>query len=343
MVVGDPYHMDEETTYAALYRETIPSVVSVYLTADADDPRSSGGAGSGFVFDERGFVVTNAHVVRDADAVDVRFSGGEWRTATVDGVDPYTDLAVLYVDDLPVEAVPLPVARENPVPGTAVAAFGNPMGLDGTMTRGIVSGTSRSSPSGNGFAIPDSIQTDAAINPGNSGGPLVDLDGRVVGVNRARSGDNIGFAISAPILRRVAPSLVEYGEVGHSYARIRTLDVSPTVAAGNDLDEPGGVLVVDVGDGPAAGVLVPASGTRTVRGREVPVGGDVVVGIDGRPVNSHEELTRYLVTETEPGQVVSVEVLRDGERVTERFALDERPAPGERSRWRGRRRRGASG
>ncbi len=329
--------MDSDTTYTELYSQTVPSVVSVYLAPGASGGQGTGGAGSGFVFDERGYVVTNAHVVGDDGEVDLRFSEGDWRVGTVEGTDAYTDLAVVLIEDLPEYATPLPVAAENPAPGEPVAAFGNPMGLDGTMTTGVVSGTSRSTPTGNGFAIPDTIQTDAAINPGNSGGPLVTLDGTVVGVNRARSGDNIGFAISPRILGRVAPALVEYGAYRHSYLRVRTVDVSPTVAAANGLDEPGGVLVVDVGRGPARSVLRASRGTRRVRGQEVPVGGDVIVGIDGHTIASHEELTRYLVTDTEPGQVVKMELLRDGRPHTERVELGERPQA-ETRRRRGRRR-----
>ena len=327
--------MNSDTTYTELYSRTVPSVVSVYLAPGGE--RTPGGAGSGFVYDERGYVLTNAHVVGTDDEVDLRFSEGDWRVGTVEGTDTYTDLAVVFVEELPEYATPLPVAGENPEPGEPVAAFGNPMGLDGTMTTGVVSGTSRSTPTGNGFAIPDTIQTDAAINPGNSGGPLVTLDGTVVGVNRAKSGDNIGFAISPRILRRVAPALVEDGTYRHSYLRVRTVDVSPTVAAANGLEEPGGVLVVDVGHGPARSALRASRGTRRARGREVPVGGDVIVGIDGHPIASHEELTRYLVTETEPGQVVEVELLRDSRPRTERVELGERPQA-ETRRRRGRRR-----
>jgi S1-C subfamily serine protease len=192
-------------------------------------------------------------------------------------------------------------------------------------------------PTGNGFAIPDTVQTDAPINPGNSGGPLVTLDGRVVGVNRARTGDNIGFAVSAEVVGRVVPELVETGEVRHAYLRIRTLDVSPTVAEANGLVETRGVLVVDVSLGPASGALLGCDDARVVRGREVPTGGDVIVAIGGVPVDSHEALMRHLLLETAPGEEVTIDLLRDGEELTERVTLAERPAPGRR------RRRGGSG
>ncbi|MFB6130957.1 MAG: S1C family serine protease, partial [Salinigranum sp.] len=197
--------MYEPIDYERLYRETIPSVVSIYVGLDGP----GAGAGSGFVYDGE-HVVTNQHVVGAADDVELRFSDGSWRRGVVVGTDAYTDLAVVRVDDLPAGATPLSVAAENPGPGRPVAALGNPLGLDGSITAGIVSGSNRSMSTASGFAVPDVVQTDAPINPGNSGGPLVALraeaDGddsrvdaadagvpyEVVGVNRARQGDNIG-------------------------------------------------------------------------------------------------------------------------------------------------------
>jgi S1-C subfamily serine protease len=337
----------QEHTYERLYRETIPSVVSVYLTPDEATPW--GGSGSGFVYDAR-HVVTNEHVVGESREVDVRFSEGDWRLGRVIGTDPYTDLAVVEMDTLPEYATPLPLAEENPRPGAPVAALGNPMGLEGSISAGIVSGASRSMPTGNGFAMPDTVQTDAPINPGNSGGPLLTTDGKVVGVNRAKTGDNIGFAVSAEVVRRVVPELIADGRVHHSYLRIKTLDVSPTIAEANGLTDTGGVLVVDVSLGPASGALRGCRGTRTVRGREIPTGGDVIVAIDGREIDSHEELMRHLLIETRPGEEVTVDLIRGGERVTETVTLTERPAadPSSRRRrrgpWRPRgRRRGGDG
>jgi S1-C subfamily serine protease len=314
--------------------------------------------------------VTNDHVVTDATDVEIRFADGEWRTGRVVGRDSYTDIAVIRVPDLPEVAQPLPVAPENPEPGRPVAALGNPLGLDGSITAGIVSGSNRSMRTSSGFAIPDVVQTDAPINPGNSGGPLValvtsddvdeadwsagtdkgtesgeggengeDVGGveadedttqgyEVVGVNRARQGDNIGFAISPVIVSRVVPSLIEEGRYRHSYLRTRTLDVTPTIAAANDLDEPRGVLVVDVAAGPMAGDrLRRSTETRTVHGQRVPVGGDVIVGINGHAIHTHEELMRYLITETRPHEPVGVDVVRDGTERTLDVVLGERPDP----------------
>jgi serine protease Do len=321
-------NMNEETTYEELYRTVVPSVVSVYVARDVERGARAG-AGSGFVYDGE-HVLTNQHVVGASEEVELRFSRGEWRAGSVVGSDAYTDLAVVSVADLPAYAGALPIATSTPSPGRRVAAFGNPMGLDGTITTGIVSGTGRSTPTGNGFAIPDTVQTDAPINPGNSGGPLVTLDGEVVGVNRARAGDNIGFAISPAIVERVVPTLVAEGRYDHPYLNVRTVDVSPSVAEANGLDEPRGVLVVDVPLGPSSAALVGTEGKTVVRGREVPVGGDVIVGIGGTEIRSHEELTRYLILETRPGETVEVDVLRAGRRLTEYLTLGGRPQTGTR-------------
>ncbi|WP_049968264.1 S1C family serine protease [Haloferax prahovense] len=330
--------------FEALYRDVIPSFVSVYVGGR----RRPGGAGSAFVYDDR-HLVTNEHVSRLADAsdagrVELRFADGSWRVGEVVGADAYTDLAVVAVDDLPEDAAALPLATENPAPGRSVAALGNPLGLDGSISAGIVSGANRSLPTSNGFAIPDVVQTDAPINPGNSGGPLVGFaapegdstaDGgdtadpayEVVGVNRAKQGDNIGFAVSPVIANRILPALVADGRYRHSYLRARTLDVTPTVAEVNGLDAPHGVLVVDAaGADGDEGFLHGCHESADYRGSPIPVGGDVLVAIEGNPVRTHEELMRYLITETRPGEPVAVGIVREGDPLTLVVELDERPA-----------------
>lgn len=313
--------MSTTPTFDQLYREAIPSVVSIYVDPGHYRP---GGTGSGFVYDAE-HVITNQHVVGTTEEADLRFSNGEWRTGRIVGADAHTDLAVIRIDDLPADATPLPIAERPPAPGEPVAALGNPMGLDGTITTGIVSGVNRSSPTGNGFTIPDTVQTDAPINPGNSGGPLITLDGEVVGVNRAKTGENIGFAISAAVVARVIPDLVEHGRFRHPYLRIRTVDVSPTIAEANGLPSPRGVLVIDAPLGPASAALQGCRGIRRVRERDVPVGGDVIVGIDGHELDSHEELQRYLLTETRPGETIEIELFREGGSTIEAVTLAERP------------------
>lgn len=307
--------------YAELYNETIHSVVGIRVDED-----EGSAAGSGFVYAED-YVVTNEHVVGATSAVAVRFSTGAWREGTVVGTDPYTDLAVVRVETPP-SAAPLPVAERPPRPGRPVAAVGSPFGLEGSITSGIVSGVNRSMPTQRGFTIPATVQTDAPINPGNSGGPLLAMDGTVIGVNRARAGDNIGFAISPRLVQLVVPVLIDTGSYDHSLLGVRTQSVTPAIAEASDLRNATGVYVVDVLDnGPSASVLEPANGTTTVDGREVPTGGDVIVSIDGHRVRDNQELGRVLMLHTRPGDRIPITVIRDGRSETVTVTLGARRQP----------------
>jgi S1-C subfamily serine protease len=301
--------------FESLYDDTITSVVTIQVRTDG-----GGGLGSGFVYDGEGHIVTNQHVVADADAVEVQFDRGEWRTAEVVGTDAYSDLAVLAVDDVPNYAEPLAVQSTQPETGQRVAALGSPLGLQGTITDGIVSGTNRSLPAGQQggpqFTVPNTLQTTAAISPGNSGGPLVDCTGSVLGVNTAGAqvGENIGFAVPSTRVERVVPALIQNGTYTHSFLGISSTDVSPAVAEQADLNVTRGALVREVISG------APADGAIQ--------SGDVILRIEGRPVASQEDLASALV-QYRPGDTVSMQILRDGERRTVEVTLGERPAPGE--------------
>jgi len=308
--------------FKQLYKKVAQSVVSIYT--HGTEPGPSGGTGSGFVYD-RHHIVTNQHVVSDVKRAEVRFSDGAWRNGSITGTDAYTDLAVIRIEDLPNGVEPLAVAAESPAPGEPVAAFGNPMGLEGTVSTGIVSGVNRSMRTDDGFAIPDTVQTDAPINPGNSGGPLVTLDGTVVGVNRARTGDNIGFAISPAIVARVVPELIQQGQAQHATLHIATMDVSPTVAEANGVAAEG-VLVVSVGEGPARGILSGCTGKRRVHGQNVPVGGDIIHGINGHQLHSQEELVRYLITNCQPEETIELHLRRSGKETITQVRLADRNA-----------------
>jgi S1-C subfamily serine protease len=337
--VGSPTNAQQgDCDYASLYDRTIDAVVSI---------RTGVGQGSGFVYRagaaspsaadgglaaNASLVVTNAHVVGNATEVTVQFRQGEYRNATVVGRDRFSDLAVVRVNATPGYVSALQVAGGVPERGTSVAALGNPLGLEETITQGIVSGVNRSIRTRLGFAIPDAIQTDAAISPGNSGGPLVTCDGSVVGVNTAGivagGAENIGFAVSASLVDRVVPALVERGEFDYPFLGVATAEVTPTVARANDLNSTDGVLVTGVVEGgPAGGVLQGATGFESVSGVEVPVGGDVMLAIDGRSIDSSEALGSYLVTQTSPRDTVTLTVLRDGERRQVNVTLQERPDP----------------
>ncbi len=322
--VEEPNATDGPIDSKRLYRETIDSVVTVYVVGE--DGSSSG---SGFVYDDAGHLVTNHHVIDDARKVEVKFgSRGEWRRATVVGSDPRTDLAVLEIDDPPASARPLSTANQSPQQGADAVAIGSPLRLEGTITTGTVSGVDRSLRLPSGPLVPDAIQTDAAINPGNSGGPLLDADGRVVGVNTARAdADNVGFAVSAATVDRVVPSLIESGSYTHPYLGVESRTVVPAIASANDLDEVSGAAVVAVdSEGPAAGKLRGPQRAATVDGQQVPVGGDIVVGVDGQRIETDHDLLRYIALETQPGETVRLEAVRSGERRTVEVTLGERPS-----------------
>lgn len=305
--------------YTEVYREASPSVVSV---------QTAGGQGTGWMYDDT-HVVTNAHVVGTASTTQLRFQNGSWADGTVRGVDRHSDLAVVEAGDVPEDATPLSFAQGPPAIGQEVVAIGNPYNLDGSVTSGIVSGRDRLIPSPAGYQIPDAIQTDAAVNPGNSGGPLMSLDGTVLGVVNSKRGDNIAFGISAALTQRVVPRLIEAGEYDHSYMGVSLDTVTPTVAEANGMGSPRGLVVVDtVAGGPADGVLLP-SAVRIVGGARVPVGGDVLLSVDGTTMSTFEDLASYLALETRPGDTIAVTVLRDGSEETVELTLEARP---ERSR-----------
>lgn len=313
--------------YDSLYDRTVGSVVAV---------RTNGGLGSGFVYEtiagnDSGYVVTNAHVVGSADSVIVQFAREDSRSGTVVGRNQYSDLAVIRVADMPAYAETLPVADSAPEQGQKVAALGNPFGFEETITHGIVSGLNRSLSTDQDFTIPNIVQTDAPISSGNSGGPLVNCNGTVVGVTTAgitaRSAENIGFAIAPTTVNQVVPALIETGEYRHAYLGISITPITPRMVEANAFDVTSGVYVHQVAeDGPAAGVLQGTTELVTTDGQQVPVGGDVIVAIGGQPIASSEDLASYLLTETRPGETVTLTIIRNGERQQVEVTLGERPA-----------------
>ncbi len=312
-----------EDSYTAVYEETIPSVVLVRVYG----PGGPLGQGSGFVHPDGSHVVTNQHVVAGGRTVRVRFHDGTWADAEIRGTDVYSDLAVLRVDT-PETAPPLALVDEEPPIGTQVVALGAPFSLGGSVSAGIVSGVDRSLPSQTGFSIPDAVQTDAAVNPGNSGGPLVSLSGDVVAVINSGQGENVNFGISAALTRQVVPALIERGEYDHAYMGVRLLNVVPAVAQANDHGQVQGVFVASVlPDGPAAGALRGSQREETALGQRVPVGGDVILALDGRPTPTEAALATHLAIRTRPGDTLDVRVLRDGEERTVSFELGARPPP----------------
>jgi 2-alkenal reductase len=317
-------NMALESQLIELYQQVNPSVV--YIVTQL-------GAGTGFVYDANGHIVTNNHVISNARSLEVVFANGERRTAEVVGADADADLAVIQVTDLPDDVSPLPLADAGTIQvGQFVIAIGSPFGEQGSMSLGIVSGLGRSLPSqralttGSTYSLPEVIQTDAPINPGNSGGPLLNLEGEVIGVNAAiasASGTNsgVGFSIPVAAVARIVPALISDGEYNYPYLGAAFDDeVSLSDQSLYGLSQTQGAYVVSVTSGsPAAQAGLVAANPNTGQG------GDLIVALDGQPINDFQDLNSYLVFHATVGQTVHVTVLRDGEQITLPLTLGERP------------------
>ena len=345
---------DLQSTLQKIYQDVNPSVVNIQVTGVADPtvtnspsgPQSRQGQalGSGFVWDRQGNIVTNNHVVDGATKITVFFADGASAAATVVGRDPESDLAVIKVDPKGLDLRPVQVGDSTQVKvGQFVVAIGNPFGLSGSMSFGIVSALGRSLPasSSNGrssgsatYTIPDIIQTDAPVNPGNSGGVLVDLSGQVIGVPSAmesstNSSSGVGFAVPGAIVKQVAPALIKDGKYIHPWIGITGTNLTPEMAQAMSLDaNQRGALVVAV----ASGSPAEKSGLRgsekqvTIDGNDVQVGGDVIVGVDGQAVKRFDDLTSYLARFGQVGQTIKLTVLRDGKETTVSLTLGARPS-----------------
>ena len=292
-------------------------------------PEDGRASGSGFAIDREGHVVTNAHVVEGAEEVRVRFGDQDLVRAKVRGSDPSTDLALLKVDPGKVKLRPIPLGNSKDVRvGDQAIAIGNPFGLEHTVTTGIVSALQRSIEAPNGFSIENAIQTDASINPGNSGGPLLNGDGRVIGINAqiaTGGGSNgsvgIGFAIPIDLAKRIVPQLKATGEVEHAYIGVTTAPV-PQEARG--LPTRDGALVQDVAPGSPA----EKAGFRAGRGKEtadrIVLGGDLIVRVDGVPIKEPPDVAQA-IADNKPGDRVEIEYYR-GKRLRKvTVTLGERP------------------
>lgn len=354
--VDDPVqNATAEGTLNQIYEMVNPSVVNIQIISTIsgipnlpfDFPGSEGeegiphqfGLGSGFVWDKEGHIVTNNHVVEDATSIVVQFYDGREYPAELVGTDADSDLAVLKIDAPESELKPLSVvSSENVKAGDLAIAIGNPYGLSGTMTIGIVSAVGRSLSVGNGtmtgsYTIPDIIQTDAAINPGNSGGVLLNENGQVIGVTTAiqsTSGSNagIGFVVPSSIVLRVIPDLIETGSYQHSWLGLSGSTLQADIAEAMDLDrEQRGVLIASITpDSPADEAGLRGSDKQfEYLGSQVLIGGDIITAIDDEPTPNFEALVSYLARATEPGQKVELTILRDGKSQTVDVTLGVRP------------------
>jgi S1-C subfamily serine protease len=318
-----------------IYQRAYKGVVEITVTGSQATP--FGGAqtqraqGSGFVDDEEGHIVTNEHVVDGASSISVRFWNGESYEAKVVGSDASTDLAVLKVEAPTSLLAPLPLGNSNTVEvGDAVVAIGSPFGLEGTVTSGIVSALHRQMTSPNNFTIDDSIQTDAAINHGNSGGPLLNGQGRVIGVTaqiESDSGgnDGVGFAVPSNTVESVVSQLLRNGKVEHAYLGVGLATIPDSVATELGLVEGAAITEVRSGTPAARAGLRGATGSRSVGGESYPTGGDVITAVDGKHIASADALRRAIEAK-HPGDTISVTYSREGRSHTVELTLASRPS-----------------
>jgi S1-C subfamily serine protease len=334
--VGPASTDSEEQTVIDVYARVSPAVV--YITSRIVvqslfwGTQQQEGTGSGFVIDQQGHVVTNNHVVQNAEQVVVTLSDDTSVEATIVGTDPGNDIAVLKIDVPPDKLHPVELGTSADLRvGQRAIAIGNPFGLDRTLTTGVISSLGRPLDEGEGQAtIYNVIQTDAAINPGNSGGPLLDSKGRVIGINTAIysvSGGSVGvgFAVPVDMINRVVNSILTKGYYPHPSLGVSGLTIVPELAQALDVPVERGMLITTVESGGAGDQAGLRGGQRRVRigGYIISIGGDILTAIDGVKIRETGDLMQYLETKTEVGQVVSVTFVRDGKEQTVQAKLGE--------------------
>jgi S1-C subfamily serine protease len=329
-----------------LFERTQQSVVQV--TSETDPtllnqnlPSRSATLGSGFVYDTQGHIVTNYHVVvgaRNPENIVVTFSDGSVYRGRVIGTDQYSDLAVLEIEDQSAiqKMVPPPIGNSSQLyVGDQVVAIGNPFGLTGTMTSGIISGLGRLLPAyeEGGFPIPNIIQTDTPVNPGNSGGPLLNIQGEVVGITTAIFSTTgafagVGFAFPSNAITKIASALIEEGSFEHPWLGITAIDLTPSIANVIGLQEARGVLVANVVEGGPADIAGIQGGNILVQigGREVQLGGDLILAVDNTATRKIDDLLGYIEESTEVGESITLTIWRDGEINQLNATLGARPS-----------------
>ena len=326
--------VEKNLSLVELFEKSEKGVVRI----DVDKTDSMGernSVGSGFIFDYFGNIITNTHVIDNASNITVTFLDGSQYNASIVGMDKFTDIAVIKVlEEKPDYLHPLQIGDSSTLKvGESVAAIGNPFGLSGSMTSGIVSQIGRLLPSHDtGFSIPNVIQTDAAINPGNSGGPLLNMNGEVMGINTAiQSGTGqsagIGFAVPSNTISKVVPVLITEGKYSHPWIGISGQDINPDLAKIRNLDHSKGFLIVTViPDSPAemAG-LKGVSEIEKIGNKEYPKDGDIIVSVDGKEVRKISDILIHLQEEKSVGDEMILGIIRDGEQMDIILTLVVRP------------------
>tara|TARA_B100000609_G_scaffold124693_1_gene99344 strand:+ start:2030 stop:3160 length:1131 start_codon:yes stop_codon:yes gene_type:complete len=329
--VGEVTGIERSYEYSLIdiFEKSEESIVQVSVLRGESD----GGMGSGFVYSDEGYVITNQHVVQDAKKVMITFLDGEAYIGNVIGVDRDLDIAVVKVEPTNTYLQPIKIGDSSKLKvGEKIAAIGNPFGLSGSMTSGIVSQMGRLLPQESGYSIPDVIQTDAAINPGNSGGPLINMKGEVVGINTAiqsATGEfsGIGFAVPSNTVKKVVPVLIQDGVFKHPWMGISGTDVDPELAEVRELNSSKGFLVVSVIEGSPAETagLLGVTETKEMDGREYALDGDIILSIDGETVRKISDILVHLQREKSVGDQMVLSVNRNGEILELTMILEERP------------------
>ena len=334
-IFGDEtsFFAKKNLTLIELFEKSEEGVVKIKVERISSQG-DTGGVGSGFVYDNLGHIITNAHVVDGANKATVTFLDGSQYNAEIIGKDKFTDIAVIKVSEKPRLLHPLEIGDSSLLQvGEQVAAIGNPFGLSGSMTSGIVSQIGRLiAAQDSGFSIPDVIQTDAAINPGNSGGPLLNMRGQVIGINTAIqsiSGEfvGIGFAVPSNTVSKIVPTLIKEGKYPHPWIGISGKDIDPDLARVLDLKQAKGFLVITVvDDSPAdkAG-LKGMSQTQIINGEEYPADGDIIIWVDDIEVRKISDILIHLQREKSVGDEMVLGILRDGDFMHLTLKLVERP------------------
>jgi 2-alkenal reductase len=339
-IVVSSQSLSQQDTLMSIYQNVSPGIVSIQVSN-----AQGGSLGSGFVYDDQGHIITNFHVVEGQQKIEVDFTSGFKAYGKLVGTDLDSDLAVIKVDAPASELHPLKLGDSSQLRvGQSVVAIGNPFGLNGTMTLGIVSALGRTLPSaheapgGSFFSAGDLIQTDASINPGNSGGPLFNLQGEVIGINRAIRTDasnmtgepvnsGIGFSIAINIVKRVVPEIIKDGKYDYPYMGVSSVsDLTLDEIKALGLSNFTGAYVTGVASGGPAEKAGLKAGTQDVKlQRGLLAGGDLIIAMDGQPIKSFDELIRYLINNKGPGDTVVLTIIRDGKQMDVTLELTKRP------------------
>ena len=320
-----------------LFEKAEPAVIQVNvkkIQSEGATEEMPSGSGSGFVYDDTGHIITNNHVIDDALKITVTFLDGESYAAEIVGNDADLDLAVLKINARNSYLHHLEIGSSSELKvGQQVVAIGNPFGLSGSMTTGIVSQIGRLLPQESGYSIPNVIQTDAAINPGNSGGPLLNLNGEVVGINTAIQSETgnftgVGFAIPSDTVNKVVPILIRDGGIRHPWLGVSGIDIDYELAQIRGLDSTKGFLIVSVIEGSPADIagLMGTETRKMIDGRDVPMDGDIIIKIDGELVRKIADILVHLQMEKLVGDEMVLTILRDGEVMDKTIFLGERPS-----------------